>query len=168
MTVGHAAVKTGDHNALSPKHQLAQGFIGFLPIHRAVKLELNPVRRIDKPESQIGRHQLGGKILAAADQIILVHGFGIQPLFQLFKFGFQIQLDSQLIPDLQIPGSDHLKHAGAVHPILGVGMAQIQKVCDFMVVFIPLACGRDHHHFPGRVTEKNFFHFLVLAGICHG
>ena len=48
--------------------------------------------------------------------------------------GFQIQLQTQLIPDLNIPGGDHIKNRIAGNAVFCVGVAQIQKIGQLVVV----------------------------------
>ena len=167
VAVGHQAVEAGDHGTVAPVEVL-QRRIGLFLVHGAVEIEPDPVSRIDEVEAQEACHQLGGEILAPADQFILGYGLGIDALFQRFEFCIQIQINVQLLPDLQIPGSDHLKNTGAVHAVLGMGKAQVQKVGDFVVIFEPLAGGGDHHHLAVGIGQDDIADLAVLARIGHG
>ena len=167
MPIGHQAVKARRHQ--STAHRLAaQAGIGRLLVHGAVHAEFHPIGGVHELEIQIGGHQLGGEILAPADQFVLGDAFLVQPGLQVGKFRFQVQLDAQFIPNLQIPGGDHVEHLSAVHPVAGVGVAEIEQVRDFMVVFVPLSGGGDHHYPAVRVGEDNVPHLPVLVGGGHG
>ena len=167
LAVGHPAVEAGnDHaEALVP---LFQQLIGGALVHGAVVFEAHPVRRVHESEAQIGGHQPGGEIFAPAGQLILADHLAVQPAFQGGELGFQIQLDAQLIPDLQIAGADHLKNIGAVHPILGVGVAQVEQIGDLVVAAEALARRGHDHHPPLRVGQQDIPHLAVLIGIRHG
>ena len=49
----------------------------------------------------------------------------IQTLLNSGKFGFQIQLQTQFIPNFQVAGGDPFKNRAAVYTVLGVGMTQV-------------------------------------------
>ena len=166
--VGHGAVESGDHRAVAKQHLIAQRLVGHLPVHGAVHVEHYPVCRVHELEAEVGRHQFGGEILAPADQLLLGHVLRVDALFQSLQLRLQRQVKPQLIPDVQIAGRDHVKNAAAVHAVLDMGIAQIEKVGQLMVIAEPLARGGDHHDPALRVGQKDIPYLAVLAGIRHG
>ena len=98
--VGHGAVESGDHRAVAKQHLIAQCLVGYLPVHSAVHVEHYPVCRVHELEAQVGRHQLGGEILAPADQLLLGHFLRVDALFQSLQLRLQCQIKPQLIPDV--------------------------------------------------------------------
>ena len=167
-TVGHGAVEAGDHRAVAQQNLVAQCLVGRFPIYGAVHVEHHPVSRVHELEAKISRHQLGGEILAPADQLLLGHVLRVDALFQSVQLRLQCQIKPQLIPDIQVTGGDHVKNAAAIHAVLDVGIAQIEKVGQLMVIAEPFACGGDHHDPSLRVGQKDIPYLAVLAGIRHG
>ena len=147
---------------------MAQGRIGLLLVNGSVHIELDPIRAVHKLEAQVCRHQLGGVILAPADQLILADLLGIDALFQLQKLRLQIHIQPQLVLDIQIPGGDHVKYPAAVHTVLDVGIAKVQQVCDLVIPGKPLTCGGHHHDLALGVRHQNVPYLPVLTGIRHG
>ena len=166
--VGHHTVEAGGHNALADPAQLLQGGIGLLRIHGAVQIELHPVGSVHKLEIQICGHQLGGVIFTAADQLFTGHCLLVDALLQLGKIGFQIQINTQLVTDLAVAGYDHIVNQIAGNTVLGVGVAQIQQVCDLVVILEALAGSGDDHNAAAGVGQDNVLDFPVLARIRHG
>ena len=167
MAVGHLAVEAGDHGPCALDQGFQGGVAGLL-VNGAVEIEADPVGGVNELIAQICRHQLGGEVFAPAGQLVLGDLLGIDAVFQHGKFRFQIDLQAQLIPDAGVAGNDHVVNLGAVHTVLGVGMAQVQKVRNFVVLGKTLACGGDHHHLPVRVRLNDIANLAVLPGICHG
>ena len=64
--------------------------------------------------------------------------------------------------------AESVENACAVHTVLGVSVAQIQQIGDFMVVGKTLAGSGYHHYATGRIRINDFFDFAVLSCICHG
>ena len=92
----------------------------------------------------------------------------IQPFFQLGEFLLQGQAQTQLVPDLQVTGGDDIKDLAAIHTILGVGVAEIKKVGDLVVVLAAIAgCGDDDHS-AALICQDDIPYLAVLTGVCHG
>ena len=167
FAVGQLAVEAGNHHA-GAGHQHPQGFVAGFLVHAAVKAELDPVRRVNELEAQKIRHEPGGEIFAPAGQFVLGDGFVVQLGLQGGKFRLQIDGQVQIPGDFPVAGGDHFKNAGAVHTVLGVGIAQIQKIRDFVVLLVALAGGGYDHHPAVRVSQQNVPDFPVLARVRHG
>ena len=129
---------------------------------------MDPVRRVDELEAQEVRHEPGGEILAPGGQLILGDGLLVQLGLQGRKLRLQVDGKAQVTDDLPVPGGDHLKDAGAVHPVLGVGKAQIQQVRDLVVLLVPLAGSGDDDHPPLRIRQQYIPDLSVLARVRHG
>ena len=150
------------------RKKAVQRLIGLLLVDGAVHVELHPVRGVHELEAQVRRHQLGGKILAPADQLLLGDGFGINAFFQLRQLDLNGQVKPQVVPDVNVPVGNEIKNGRAVHAVLNVGVAQIQKVRQLMILAKPLAGGGHNHHPPVRIGHEDVPHLPVLARVRHG
>ena len=166
LAVGHEAVEAGNHDA-PVFHQGAQSRIGFLLIHGAVIVEVEPSGGIDKVEAQIVCHQTGGKILAAGNQL-LAGNAGLHFFLQPIEIRFQIGAQTELIADLKVTAADGLKNAVIFDAVLHMSEAQIQQVGDFVVIGKALAGRRNHHNAAGRIGTDDIADFPVLGSIRHG
>jgi len=122
--VGHSPVEAGDHHPLAVRRLPQRLIAGFL-IHRAVKLEPQPQRRVQKGIAQILRHQPGGEIFAARGQILLVRFTAAHPLPQSVELRRQIEGQAAVVGDLLIPLADQGENFLAADAVFQVGAAQI-------------------------------------------
>ena len=166
--VGHGAVESGNHRAVAQDHLALQGFIGFLLIDGAVHIEFHPVRGVNELEAQVVRHQLGGQVLAPADQLLLGDLLGIDAVLEQLQVHLNGQGQAQLIPDVDVAVGNGIKNGGAVHTVLDMGIAQVQQVRQLVVAAVSLAGGRNHHHLTLGVRHQDIPHLAVLTGIRHG
>ena len=165
--VRHGAIEAGNHYPLAVC-RLAQGLIAGLLIHSAVKLELQPQRRVQKGIAQILRHQPGGEVLTPGGQILLIRLAGAHPLPQGIELSIQVQSQPAVIGDLLIPLADQGKDLLAADAVFQVGAAQIQQIRDLMILLIPFTGGGHHDDAAGRIAFHNGLHFGKLHGIRHG
>ena len=167
LAIGQLAIEAGNDDA-DAVYLIAQGLIAALLIHGAVKAEVDPVSGVHELKAQIIRHKPGREIFAPAGQFVLGDGFVVQLGLQSGKLRFQIDGEIQIPGNLPIPGGNHFKNPGAVHAVLGVGIAQVQQIRDLVVLLTPLSGGGDHNNLPLRVRQKDIPDLPILPGIRHG
>ena len=164
--VGHGAVKAGDHDP-SAGGRTGEGFIAGLLVHGAVQIEFQPQLTVQKVVPQIVCHELRGKVLAPAHQLVLADAL-VHFAAQSVKLRLQIGLQPQVVPNFHVAGADHIKHIVAGHAVFQMRMAQIQQICQLMVIGKPLSGGGYDDHPPGRIGLHNALHFFKLPGVRHG
>ena len=137
-------------------------------IHGAVKLELQPQRRVQKGIAQIVRHQPCGEVFAPGGQILLIRLTGAHPLPQGVELRIQVDGQAAVVGDLLIPLADQIENFLAADAVFQVSAAQIQKVGDLMVVLISFAGGGHHDNAAGVVALHNGLDLGKLHGVGHG
>ena len=161
LAVGRHAVKAGDDNA-APVGQPPERGVGRLLVDRAVKLKAHPQLRVQKRVAEVVRHEQGGEIFAARHEL-LFRDAGAHLPAQHVELGLDIDVQATFVADGDVAIADHLKDGVAVHAVLQVRVAQVQQVCELVVVRAALAGGGHDDHLPRGVGAHDVAHFFQTA-----
>ena len=165
-SIGHGAVKARDHHSPPGGHP-GQDLVALFLVHCAVQVKLQPQLTVQEVIAQIVRHKLCREVFAPAYQLVLADARVHFPA-QGVKFRLQVGLQLQVIPDLYVPGTDHVKHAVAGHAVFQMCVAQIQQICQLVVVGKPFSRSGNDDHPPGWVCLHNALYLFKLFGVRHG
>lgn len=165
LAVGRHAVKAGDDNA-APVGQPPERGVGRLLVDRAVKLKAHPQLRVQKRVAEVVRHEQGGEIFAARHEL-LFRDAGAHLPAQHVELGLDIDVQAAFVADGDVAIADHLKDGVAVHAVLQVRVAQVQQVCELVVVRAALAGGGHDDHLPRGVGAHDVAYFFKLFGVRH-
>ena len=165
LAVGRHAVKAGDDDA-APVGQALQRGIGRLLVDRPVELEAHPQLRVQKRVAEVVRHEQGGEIFAARHELLL-RDAGAHLLAQHGELGLDVHVQAALVADGDVAIGDHLEDGVAAHAVLQVRVAQVQEVCELVVVRAALAGSGHDDHFPRGVGTHDVAHFFKLFGVRH-
>ena len=165
LAVGRHAVKAGDDDA-APLGQPLQRGVGRLLVDRAVKAEAHPQLRVEKRVAEVVRHEQGGEIFAARHELLL-RDAAAQLLAQHVKLGLNVDAQPARVADGDVALADHLKDALAAHAVLQMRVAEVEEVCELVVVRVALS-GSGHDDDPARgVGAHDVAHLFKLLGVRH-
>ena len=147
LTGGQTAVKAGDQDLPVGLQRGGNGAVGLFPVDLPVKAEENAACRVHKFVAQIFRHKLCGKVFAPGDQFIHGH-IPVQAGAEGVKLALHVIVQAQLVSDIHkaLPYSTQYIRAG--HAVCQVCVTEIQKICQLVVVPVPLSGCRDHNQPP--------------------
>ena len=165
LAVGRHAVKAGDDDAAAVGQALQRG-IGRLLVDRPVELEAHPQLRVQKRVAEVVRHEQGGEIFAARHELLL-RDAGAHLLAQHGELGLNVHVQAALVADGDVAIGDHLEDGVAAHAVLQVRVAQVQEVCELVVVRAALAGSGHDDHLPRGVGAHDVAHFFKLFGVRH-
>ena len=151
--VGHAAVKAGDDDP-APRRKPLEIFVGALLVDRSVEGKMQPILCIEEIIAEVIGHEHRREIFAARDELILGYAGFYLPA-QGGELRVDIDLEPQLGADLAIAPGDHVENWVAADAVLFVRMAEIQKVCQLVIVLEPLTRGGNDDHLSRRVCFDN-------------
>ena len=147
LSCGQTAVEAGDQNLPVGFQRGSNGAVGLFPVNLSVKAEENAACRVHKCKAQIFRHEPCREIFAPGDQFIHRH-VPAQPGAESVKLALHIVVQAKLVSDIHkaLPYGIHYIPAG--HAVCQMGVTEIQKVCQLVVVRAPFTGGGDHHQPP--------------------
>ena len=84
------------------------------------------------------------------------------------EFRIQVGIKAAALAYVHISFFDHLENGIIRHIVFKMGIAQVEKVRNLVVITAALARGRYHHHSSGRVGINDVLDFFKLSAGAQG
>ena len=165
-SVRQRSVEAGNHGAGGTRQPFADRVLSPLGVEAAVGVEVDDVGRVHELVAQQIRHQQPVQVLAAARRVVLP-GTRRQLLADLVQVGVQVQTQTQIRDDLQVPLPDRLENR--VGRLTGTAalVAGVEHVRHLHVVRAALSRRRRHHKAPFGIGLDDRLDLPQLPGVSH-
>ena len=164
-SVRHCPVEAGDHGTLNAYERMADGGVRRVRVERAVGMEQNHLRRIDKAEAEIGGQQFGIEIFAPAGHIIAL---GALAQMRLDGGKVRLEIDGQMqrVNNVGKALSDLGEHRRRILSCAGGVIAAVKKIRDLRVAVKALARRGSDNIAAGWVFPDDCRNLFKLCGGC--